>query len=47
MLRIRDVLVRIRRSGSVDPDPKLCLTDPDPIPALNPAIFVSDLQDGN
>jgi hypothetical protein len=45
VLRIRDILVRtrIRISGSV--------TDPDPAPAsdpaLDPCIFVSDVQDSN
>ncbi len=38
VLRIRDILVRIRIRGSVP------LTE-DPIP--DPAIFVMDLQDGN
>jgi hypothetical protein len=35
--------------GSVSADPYLWLTDPDSAPdaAPNPAIFVSDLQDGN
>ena len=31
----------------MDPDPHLWLTDPDSDPAADPAIFVSDLQDGN
>jgi hypothetical protein len=44
MLRIRDILVRIRISGSIP-----LITDPDPTldPAPDPAIFVSFLQDGN
>jgi hypothetical protein len=43
VLRIRDILVRIRIRGSVP----LTGTDPDPNPAPDPAIFVSELQDGN
>ncbi len=52
VLRIRDILVRIRirrcvplTNGSGSADAYLQLTDPDP--ALDPSIFVSDLQDGN
>jgi hypothetical protein len=40
VLRIRDILVRIRIRGSTDPDS-------DPCPAPDPANFVSDLQDGD
>ena len=36
--RIRDILVWIRILG---------LTDPHPNPALDPALFLSDLQDAN
>ncbi len=42
MLRIRDILVRIRIR-----DPYLWLTDPDPTPEMAPDIFVSDLQEDN
>jgi hypothetical protein len=41
MYRIHDILVRIRICGSYP------LTDPDPDPALDPVLFVSDLQDAN
>jgi hypothetical protein len=50
VLRIRDILLRIRINGSVpltnDPDPT---SDPAPTsnPAPDPAIFVIDLYDAN
>jgi hypothetical protein len=46
MLRIRDILVRVRIwiRGSV---PLTTDRDPDPTPASDPGIFVSDLQDDN
>jgi hypothetical protein len=44
VLRIRDIFVRIRTSGS---KPLTMDLDSDPTPAPDPAYFVSDLQDGN
>jgi len=41
VLRIRDILVRIRIRGSVH-----LTTGPDPTLVPDPTIFVSDLQDG-
>jgi hypothetical protein len=47
LLRIRDILVRIRIRicGSVPLSNQFANSDPDP--TSDPAIFVSDLQDGN
>ncbi len=42
VFNIRDILVRIQIA-----DPYLLLTDPYPTPDPDPAIFVSDLQDGS
>jgi hypothetical protein len=46
VFRIRDSLVRIRIRGSV-PGTYQGLTDPNPGPDPQPALFVSDLQDTN
>jgi hypothetical protein len=52
LLRLGKAVLRIRVTfwyGSGSGDPYICLADPDPTPnpAQDPAIFVSDLQDGN
>ncbi len=49
MLRNRDILVRIRDSGSADPYFRLTAPDSDPYPPpdTDPATFFRDLQDAN